>query len=147
MNIIDIIEKKRDKKTLTKEEINYFIENYTNGKIADYQASALLMAIFLNGMDDEETTNLALAMAKSGEILDLSKINGIDFEVTDIHGLTPFNYAIFLGRNKIAYFLFDYSNDLSMLSSLIDKGNMSFLEKLISKFHYRSFKLECIENE
>ena len=77
MNIIDIIEKKRDKKTLTKEEINYFIENYTNGKIADYQASALLMAIFLNGMDDEETTNLALAMAKSGEILDLSKINGI----------------------------------------------------------------------
>ena len=77
MNIIDIIEKKRDKKTLTKEEINYFIENYTNGKIADYQASALLMAIFLNGMDDEETTNLALAMANSGEILDLSKINGI----------------------------------------------------------------------
>ena len=77
MNIIDIIEKKRDKKTLTKEEINYFIENYTNGRIADYQASALLMAIFLNGMDDEETTNLALAMAKSGEILDLSKINGI----------------------------------------------------------------------
>ena len=77
MNIIDIIEKKRDKKTLTKEEINYFIENYTNGKIADYQASALIMAIFLNGMDDEETTNLALAMAKSGEILDLSKINGI----------------------------------------------------------------------
>ena len=77
MNIIDIIEKKRDKKTLTKEEINYFIENYTNRKIADYQASALLMAIFLNGMDDEETTNLALAMAKSGEILDLSKINGI----------------------------------------------------------------------
>ena len=77
MNIIDIIEKKRDKKTLTKEEINYFIENYTNGKIAVYQASALLMAIFLNGMDDEETTNLALAMANSGEILDLSKINGI----------------------------------------------------------------------
>ena len=77
MNIIDIIEKKRDKKTLTKEEINYFIENYTNGKIADYQASALLMAIFLNGMDDEETTNLALAMANSGEILDLSKINGV----------------------------------------------------------------------
>ena len=76
MNIIDIIEKKRDKKTLTKEEINYFIENYTNGKIADYQASALIMAIFLNGMDDEETTNLTLAMANSGEILDLSKING-----------------------------------------------------------------------
>lgn len=75
MNIVDIIEKKRDKKTLTKEEIDYFIENYTNGKIADYQASALIMAIFLNGMNDEETTNLTLAMANSGEILDLSKLN------------------------------------------------------------------------
>ena len=50
MNILEIIEKKRDKKELSKEEIEYFIKGYTKGEIADYQASALLMAIYLNGM-------------------------------------------------------------------------------------------------
>ena len=99
------------------------------------------------GLNGKTALHFAVETNRFDIVEFLSKINGIDFEVTDIHGLTPFNYAIFLGRNKIAYFLFDYSNDLSMLSSLIDKGNMSFLEKLISKFHYRSFKLECIENE
>lgn len=75
MNILEIIEKKRDKKELSKEEIQYFIDGYTNGTIADYQASALVMAIFLNGMTDQETTNLTISMAHSGEILDLSKLN------------------------------------------------------------------------
>ena len=73
MNILEIIAKKRDKKELTKEEIEFFVEGYTNGKITDYQASALIMAIYLNGMTDEETTNLTIAMAYSGEVLDLSK--------------------------------------------------------------------------
>ena len=73
MNILEIIEKKRDKKELTKEEIEFFINGYTKGEIADYQASALIMAIFLNGMTKQETTNLTLVMANSGEILDLSK--------------------------------------------------------------------------
>lgn len=77
MNIIEIIAKKRDKNILTKEEIEYFIEGYTKGKITDYQASALVMAIYLNGMNDEETKNLNLAMARSGEILDLSDISKI----------------------------------------------------------------------
>lgn len=77
MNILEIIEKKRDNKKLTKEEIEYFIKGYTDGTIADYQASALVMAIFLNGMTDEEITNLTIAMANSGEILDLSKLNKI----------------------------------------------------------------------
>ena len=72
MNILEIIAKKRDKKSLTKEEIEYFIEGYTNGSITDYQASALVMAIYINGMSDEEITNLTLAMAHSGEMLDLS---------------------------------------------------------------------------
>lgn len=72
MNILEIIAKKRDKKSLTKEEIEYFIEGYTNGSITDYQASALVMAIYINGMNDEEITNLTLAMAHSGEMLDLS---------------------------------------------------------------------------
>ena len=77
MNILEIIEKKRDKKELTKEEIQFFITEYTHGNIADYQASALIMAIFLNGMTKQETTYLTMAMANSGEILDLSKLQGI----------------------------------------------------------------------
>lgn len=72
MNIIEIIAKKRDKKELNKEEIQYFIEQYTNGNVTDYQAAALVMAIYLNGMSDEEITNLTLAMAHSGDMLDLS---------------------------------------------------------------------------
>ena len=77
MNILEIIEKKRNKKELTKEEIEYFIEGYVKNEIADYQVAALIMAIFLNGNTKEETTNLTLAMAHSGEILDLSELNTI----------------------------------------------------------------------
>ena len=73
MNILEIIAKKRDKNQLSKEEIEFFIEGYTNGGITDYQAAALVMAIFINGMDNEETTSLALAMANSGDVLDLSR--------------------------------------------------------------------------
>ena len=74
MTILDIIEKKRDKKELEKEEIEFFVNGYTKGEITDYQASALVMAIYINGMTNEETTNLTLSMAHSGEILDLSKL-------------------------------------------------------------------------
>lgn len=74
MNILDIISKKRDQKELSKEEIEYFIKNYTNGNIADYQAAALVMAIYLNGMTKEETTHLTIAMANSGDVLDLSEL-------------------------------------------------------------------------
>ena len=77
MNIIDIIAKKRDKNELTKEEIDYFVNGYTEGKVTDYQASALIMAIYLNGMNYEEIKNLNLAMAHSGEVLDLSDISDI----------------------------------------------------------------------
>ena len=72
MNILDIIAKKRDAKDLSKEEIEYFIKEYTDGNIQDYQASALIMAIYINGMNDREITDLTLAMAHSGEVLDLS---------------------------------------------------------------------------
>ncbi len=75
MNILDIIAKKRDREELSKEEIEYFVKNYTEGNVTDYQASALVMAIFINGMTKQETTNLTLAMAHSGEILDLSSLN------------------------------------------------------------------------
>lgn len=74
MNILEIIAKKRDKQILTKEEIEFFINGYTKGDITDYQAAALIMAIYINGMNDEETTNLTVAMAYSGDVLDLSSL-------------------------------------------------------------------------
>lgn len=77
MNIIEIIEKKRDLKEISKEEIEFFIKGYTNGEITDYQAAALIMAMYLNGMTDRETTDLTLAMAYSGDVLDLSELNKI----------------------------------------------------------------------
>lgn len=77
MNILEIIAKKRDGKELNKEEIEYFIENYVTGVVADYQAAALVMAIYLKGMTKEETTNLTLAMAHSGDILDLSELGTV----------------------------------------------------------------------
>ena len=73
MNILEIIAKKRDRKELSKEEIEYFVKEYTNGNIKDYQAAALVMAIYINGMNDKEITELTLAMAHSGDILDLSR--------------------------------------------------------------------------
>lgn len=77
MRMIDLIEKKRDGGTLTKEEITFFISGYTDGSIPDYQASALLMAIFYQDMTDEEITHLTLAMANSGDVIDLSSIEGV----------------------------------------------------------------------
>lgn len=75
MKVLDIIAKKRDGKELSKEEIKYFVSEYTNGNITDYQAAALVMAIYINGMNKEEITNLTLEMANSGDILDLSEIS------------------------------------------------------------------------
>ena len=74
MRAVDIIIKKRDMQRLSQEEIDFFIQNYSSGIIPDYQAAALAMAILLNGMDAQETTDLTMAMAHSGEILDLSGV-------------------------------------------------------------------------
>ena len=76
MRMYDIIEKKRVGNELTAEEIRFFINEYCSGKIPDAQASALLMAICCNGMTMEETTELTLTMERSGDILDLSPIDG-----------------------------------------------------------------------
>lgn len=73
----DLITKKKQGNALTKEEINFMITGYTNGEIPDYQMSAMMMAICFQGMNDEETLNLTLAMRDSGEVLDLSAIEGI----------------------------------------------------------------------
>lgn len=77
MRMYDIIEKKRDGGKLSKEEIEFFITGYTDGTIPDYQASALTMAIYFQGMDKEETAHLTTAMARSGDMVDLSAISGI----------------------------------------------------------------------
>ena len=74
MRAVDIIEKKRDGRVLSKSEIRFFIEGYTRGDIPDYQASAWAMAVLLKGMTPEETTELTLAMADSGDTLDLSSV-------------------------------------------------------------------------
>lgn len=71
----NIIKKKRAGEKLNKEEIYFFVKNFTDGKIPDYQASALLMAICVNGMDEEETKNLTFAMIESGKVFDFSNIN------------------------------------------------------------------------
>lgn len=77
MNIIDIIVKKKNKEILTYDEIKYAVDNFINGEVKDYQMSSLLMAIVLNGMNEEEIFNLTKIMLDSGDKIDLSKINGI----------------------------------------------------------------------
>ena len=77
MRIYDVIKKKRDGYELTKEEIEFFVEKYSKDEIPDYQASALLMAIYLNKMSKQETVYLTDAMMNSGDVIDLSKIEGI----------------------------------------------------------------------
>lgn len=76
MDFQDIIIKKRDKQKLTKEEISFFIQGVTDGSLPDYQISALLMAILLNGMDAEETAQMTMEMAHSGALFDLSSLPG-----------------------------------------------------------------------
>ena len=77
MRMVDLIEKKRDGHTLSKEEIDFIISGYTDGSIPDYQMSAFAMAVYFSGMNDIESTNLAIAMLNSGDAMDLSMIDGV----------------------------------------------------------------------
>ncbi|MBQ9961606.1 MAG: pyrimidine-nucleoside phosphorylase [Firmicutes bacterium] len=77
MNMVKIIEKKKSGEALSQEEIKWFVEGYTEGSIPDYQASALLMAIYFKGLSKEETFYLTEAMRYSGDTIDLSSIKGI----------------------------------------------------------------------
>ncbi|MBD5423420.1 MAG: thymidine phosphorylase [Mycoplasma sp.] len=87
MTILDIIDKKKNKQELTEKEINYFVNNYTNNMIPDYQISSLLMAILLNGMNLKETTFLTTAMINSGKVIDLSSISGIKLDKHSTGGI------------------------------------------------------------
>lgn len=82
MRAVDIIIKKRDKQELSKDEISFLVKNFTTGEIPDYQMSAWAMAVLLNGMSHQEITNLTMAMAASGDQLDLSEFGGL---VVDKH--------------------------------------------------------------
>lgn len=80
MNTIDIINKKKNKLPLSKEEIYFIVNGFTNKKIPDYQMSSLLMAIVINGMNEQEITNLTEVMMNSGDIIDLSSIKGVKLD-------------------------------------------------------------------
>lgn len=77
MRMVDVIEKKRDDKVLTTKEIQFFIDGYTKGDIPDYQASSLAMAVYFQDMNDDERAALTMAMVNSGDVIDLSNIEGI----------------------------------------------------------------------
>lgn len=87
MNAIEVIDKKRRKEELTKEEIKYIFEGFLNGTVEDYQMSALLMAIVLNGMTDEEVYALTDVFINSGDVLDLSNISGIKVDKHSTGGI------------------------------------------------------------
>lgn len=87
MNINEIIKTKRDQKELTTEQIDFFVREYSLGNIPDYQASSLLMAIYLNGMSEKEIYDLTVAMTASGEIVDLSQIEGIKVDKHSTGGI------------------------------------------------------------
>ncbi len=80
MRVVDIIEKKRDNLVLTDQEISYVIKNYSEGLVPDYQMSALLMAIYFNGMNKQETASLTKEMLNSGDVIDLSKLKGVKLD-------------------------------------------------------------------
>ncbi|TYP56108.1 pyrimidine-nucleoside phosphorylase [Thermosediminibacter litoriperuensis] len=92
----EIIEKKRNGGKLSGEEIRYLIEGYVRGEIPDYQVSAFLMAVYFRGMDEEETTELTMAMARSGEMVDLSAIEGVKVDKHSSGGIADTTTLVLL---------------------------------------------------
>ena len=77
LRMVDLIEKKQEKEELTAEEVRWMIDGFTSGEVPDYQMSAMLMAVFYNGMTKEELSEMTMAMVESGDQIDLSAIEGI----------------------------------------------------------------------
>lgn len=92
----DLIEKKKRGLNLSKDEIDFIIEGYTGGDIPDYQVAALLMAVCFRGMDEEETTDLTMAMARSGDTVDLSAIEGIKVDKHSTGGIADTTTLVLL---------------------------------------------------
>ena len=110
MRIVDLIEKKRDKNSLTKEEIKYFLNEYLDGKVPDYQMSSFLMAVYLNDMTNEELLTFTLTMRDSGDIIEFSDVDkflvdkhstgGVGDKVTVV--LAPILAALGMGTTKLS---------------------------------------------
>ena len=103
MRMYDIIKSKRDGNPLSEQEISCFIDGLCRGEIPDYQASALLMAIWFRGMDERETTALTMAMARSGKMNDLSAVGGVkvDKHSTGGVGTDTLIWPLCASRRKI----------------------------------------------
>ena len=137
MNILDIIEKKRDAKELNKEEIEFFVKGYTDGSIPDYQAAALVMAIYINGMTKEETTNLALA-ALCGTLI-IGTGLAIAFSINASTGGTDIlakilNKSYQLGVNQ---FLFNVTDDIKKALEISE--NMGCTWSVIGMTNFNTF--------
>src|SRR5512141_2431606 len=108
MRAVDVIENKRDGHVLTTDEIEFFVQGFTRGEIADYQTAAWAMAVYLRGMNEQETTALTLAMAHSGQVLDLSAVapqifdkhssGGVGDKTTLVVGPLIAALGLFLGK-------------------------------------------------
>ena len=93
MNMVSIIQKKKDGRPLSKEEIKWFVDGYVKGDIPDYQVSALLMAIYFQGLNKEEIFHLTEAMRYSGDTIDLSSIEGIKVDKHSTGGVGAVSYT------------------------------------------------------
>src|SRR5690625_1302893 len=100
MRMYDIIERKRDGYELSKEEIDFVISSYTKGEIPDYQVSALLMAIYFQGMSEVESAHLTMAMAYSGHTLHLDSIPGIKVDKHSTGGVGDTTTIILIPRSE-----------------------------------------------
>ena len=87
MNMLELIDKKKRNHSLTEEEINYMIQKYTKDEVPDYQMSSMLMAILINGMDEKETASLTQAMVESGDVIDLTSIEGFKVDKHSTGGI------------------------------------------------------------
>ena len=158
MRAVDIIIKKRDKGELTLAEIEFFIKSFISGEVTDYQASALLMAIVLNGMTPRETTDLTLAMANSGHMLDLSDVVDLAVDKHSSGGVgdktslsvLPIVAACGLPVGKMSGRGLGFSGGtLDKLESIpgyrVDLTTEEFKHQLSQRYQYHNVKQACEE--